>query len=481
MTIAWTLFVPRALGPDQMGVLALAQSVTAIIAVVLSVPPKQYLVREMVLHPATAPRLLTTSLLARAATLPMIFGVSFVYGKVAGLGSQATTVLYLVGVATLMTMLIEPALCAFQATERMQFIAYNDVANKTMQTLGAIGLALAGFGVLALASYLAVVAVVALLLALLWVHRLMGLRAKPVRLVPVLRRGAPYWMVSLGFIAYLWADGVILGVLVPTEVVGWYGAATRLFTTMMFVAVIVTTAVLPRLIAAHSQGRTRMASLARRPFEWLVILGVAMAAGVGGLADEVVPLLFGPEFVGAVAPLTVLAASLPLVYANMLVNQLFVASGRPMVIAALLGFTAVVNIGLNFVFIPWTQNAYGNGGTGAALALLIAESLQLIAVMWVMGHRLITTNTLWRFLRALLATAGMAGLLVVLDGQTIPVQMVLGAATFALLIALLRVPSPDDWNTFRRISGSVMAALRPDRGESGEAEQTSGVDNGRSQ
>jgi O-antigen/teichoic acid export membrane protein len=444
LTIAWTLIVPRALGPDQMGVLVIATSVTSIVAVVLAVPPKQYLVREMVLDPAMAPRLLNTSLLARVATLPMIFGVSFVYGNVAGLDSEAMTVLYLMGVATLVTMLIEPALCAFQATERMQYMAYSDVANKSMQTLGAIVLALAGFGVVALAGYQVVVGLVALLLALLWVHRLTGMRAKPVRLAPVLRRGAPYWMVSLGFIAYLWADGVILGILVPTEVVGWYGAATRLFTTMMFIAVIVTTAVLPRLIAAHSDGQARMASVARAPLEWLVILGVAMAVGVGNLADEVVPLLFGPEYVGAVAPLTVLAAILPLMYANMMVSQLFVASGRPMVIAGLLGFTALVNIGLNFVLIPWTQYTWGNGAVGAAVALLVAEALQLVVAMLVGGRGLITPSVVSRVARAVVPSAAMAGVLWWMDGSFFAAQIVVGGLVYLALSALLKVPTDEE-------------------------------------
>lgn len=455
LTLAWTLIVPRALGPGQMGILMIALSVTSVAAVVFGAPPREFLVREMVTGRSLAGNLLSTTLLVRVAVFPLILMSAYVYGRVAGLDSTAMTVMYLMACATLAAILIEPALCVFQAMERMQYIGYNDVAQKTMQTVVAILLAVAGFGAVAIAAGSLAVMLLALALALLWAHRMVGVWARPMRVWPVLRRGAPYWVVSLGFVSYLWADALILGMLVPAEVVGWYGTAMRLFMTMMFVAVIISTASLPRMIAAHAEGGPGLAEAARKPLEWVVIAGVAIGVGLAGVADEAVPILYGGEFLGAVWPLVILAACLPLMYVNIMVNQWFVAQGRPLMTAVLLGLAAVVNVGLNLLLIPWAQEGMGNGGVGAALALLVAEVLQLAAGMAIIGRRLIARGTLARILKALAAGAVMGGALIGMDGMFIGVQVVVGAAVFAGVSLALRLPNAQERTQARRLYEAV--------------------------
>lgn len=459
LTLLWTLIVPRLLGPAELGILIIAQSVTGLAAVALSTPPKEFLVREMVANRAGAPQLLTTSWLIRLCTFPLLLVIATVYGRMADMDSRSLTVLYLVAVGTLCTILIEPAVSAFQATERMQYIAYNEVANKTLQTFGAILLVLAGFGVVAVAGLSLAISVFALGLALVWVHRIVGIRARPAHAWSLVRRGAPYWAVSLGYVAYLWADALILGLLVPAEVVGWYGAATRLFTTSMFVAVIIATASLPRLVASHAETPERLIAVARQPFEWVLMLGLPIGVGLAVVAEDAVPLLYGDAYLGAVAPLVVLGLCLPVMYANIMINQLFVASGRPFIMAALLAFAAVVNIAANLVLIPYTQAEWGNGGTGAALALLLAEVLQLVLGVLLAGRHLLSRHTLVRITKAAVAAAVMGAVVLRIGSTPLPVQVVVGVLTFGAVVVLLRLLSAGEWQLVlamaRRLVGRV--------------------------
>lgn len=444
LTLIWTFFVPRMLGPSQMGVLVIATSVTSVAALMLNVTPRDFLVREMVSDRVRAPGILVSALLARVAAIPFVFLAAIVYGRIAGLDTQAMYVMILVACATVCGLLLEPAVAVFQATERMQFIAYTDVANKSLQTIGGVLLVVAGFGVVALAGFSLVITGLALALALFWAHRLISLRARPTSIVPMVRKSAQYWVVAVFFVGYLWADGFLLGILAPTEVVGWYGAATRLFTTMMFVAVIISTASLPRLVAAHTQNPALMYKTARMPFEWVLILGLPVGLGIACVADEVVPFLYGAEYHGSVIPLTILGVCLPFIYANIMINQVFIASGRPMMTARLLAVAAGVNVGLNLVLIPFAQRHWENGAIGSAVSMLVAEGVQLGLALLIIGSQLLHKGTFARVIKATAAAGVMTLVLLLVDGVLFPIQIVVGALVFLLLCLLLRLPTTDE-------------------------------------
>ena len=159
----------------------------------------------------------------------------------------------------------EPGLSVFQATERMQYLAYAEVLNKTLASFGGIALALLGFGVVAIAGFTAAAGVLLLVLTVVWARQLAGLDLSVTfrGLRELAAASLPYWITGIFFMVYLWIDAVMLGLLVPAEVVGWYGAATKLFTTLMFVPVLLATAWLPRLVRAYVEGGDEQLSRGR--------------------------------------------------------------------------------------------------------------------------------------------------------------------------------------------------------------------------
>ncbi len=461
LALLWTFVVPRLLGPNDMGQLVIATSVTSLVAVLFGVLTREFLVRELVRRPESARSVISTALLTRVAVIPVLFVVAALYGQLADLSGQGMTVMYLTALAMSFTVLIDPAIATFQATERMQYIAYTDVANKSLTTLGGVLLALGGFGVVMIAGLSSVVALLALVLALVWAHRLIRLGARPAPALPILRRGAPYWFVAVFYVGYLWADGFLLGVLAPPEVVGWYGAASRLFTTMMFIATIIATASLPRMIAAHAKGDDAMIAAGRPSFEWVVMLGLPIGIGLASVSGSLVPLLYGDEYLQAVVPLALLGLGIPLMYMNIIVGQMFIASGRPQMIGWMLAAATVVNIGLNLTLIPASQSAWGNGAIGAAAALLMTEVVQAGIGVALLGRRLLTGATIRRLAATLMASGGMAAAVWLVHSQPLIVQVLLGAVVFVVLFLVLRVPTADEVVQARRIGRRILAKARP--------------------
>jgi len=243
MTLLWTLVVPRALGPAGMGLIVSAWSVTGVLGVVLGLGTRTYLVREFVADRGEGPALIGTAIVLRACLSPVFFLAVVIYSQFAGYGREGNMVLFLASGATILTLLAEPFQAGFQALERMEYLAYGDVINKTGQSVVGILLAVVGIRAVGITASWVAVALVVLVATHAWWSRLsrVELRTTPGELGRMLRGSAAYWAFGVFFLIYLWIDTVMLSLMTNPQTVGYYGVPTRLFQTMMFLPVMIST------------------------------------------------------------------------------------------------------------------------------------------------------------------------------------------------------------------------------------------------
>ena len=134
-------------------------------------------------------------------------------------------------------LLYEPIQAAFQAFERMQYLAYSDVLTKVGVTV--VGIAFVLVGVRAIGLLITSIAVMSLVMVLnlLWIRRVLHVQWTPSRrqLWSLLVESLPYWSFAAFFTIYLWINSLMLGFMTPSSVLGWYGLPTKLFGTLMFV------------------------------------------------------------------------------------------------------------------------------------------------------------------------------------------------------------------------------------------------------
>ncbi len=464
VTLLWTVIVPRALGASQMGLLTIGLSSAAILGVVLAVPTHDFLSREMVADRRRSAHLLGTALVVRVSLVPVLLLLTTVYAHYADLGDTGTVVLYLCTGAAVCQMLSEPALSVFRATERMEYMAYSEVLNRTLQSFGGIALALLGFGVVAISSFVMAIASAIVVLSLFWARRLVGvdLRVTVRGMWATVRASAPYWITGVFYLLYLWIDAVMLGLLVPAEVVGWYGVATKLFTTLMFLPALLATAWLPRLVRAFVDGGERdLAVAARTPIETVIVLSLPVCVGAAMTAHGGIRLLYGPDFDGAGQILVVLALCVPAMYLSIMLNQVLIAAGRPVVWAWVLAGATFLNVGLNLLLIPFAQDRWGNGAVGASSALLLTELAVVAIGTALIGRLALSELSGWRLLRALAAALLMAGAMVLLDPLGVLVTGFGGVAVFVVAAALLRVLPPEQRAALRATVEARRQRLRP--------------------
>lgn len=276
---------------------------------------------------------------------------------------------------------------------------------------------LAGGGVVGSSVAVAVSAAVAALASVVvLVRRVAPLPRTPVHvpLRELVAFGLPAWIASLATQGLLWADVLVLGVLVTSQEVGAYQVATRVVLMAMIVVTPLGTAMAPRVAAAWERGDR---DLVARRFEsvvgatsrltWPVLAGVAAVPAL-------VLALFGPGFPEAASVVQVLAvgavAEVVGAPAAVVLNQI----GRNRLNMWLNSALLALNLLLNIALVPWI------GIDGAAVAW--ATTMVLGAVARALAVRRFATGRLpWRrTTTAALVAAVVAGLVAGLGVRLLP-------------------------------------------------------------
>ena len=350
--------------------------------------------------------------------------------------------LYLAAFATIFVQLAEPLMAGFQATERMEYIAYSDVISKSGQGLVGIVVVLLGFGMVGVAACWTAMTGLVVVLGLHWLRRQIRIdvRTSLREMVRIARESLPYWAFGLFFMTYLWIDFVLLSLLTNAEVVGWYSVPMRLFQTLMFLPVVVATAWLPRFVRAFRESPEALARTARPPTELVLLLSLPIAAMTALAAEPVISLLYGAAYEKSIAVMVLLALCIPPMYLNIMLSQVLVAMDRQATWTWVMAVTTVVNPLFNLALIPLAERRWDNGAIGAALSLFITEVVVVSAGIVLAGRFVFLPSSARRaFVGAAIAAA------MVVVGRQVGlvaghlVGLVACALTFVVLARLLRL------------------------------------------
>lgn len=464
--LAWALFVPRALGPGGTGVFTLSVAASGILTVLIGLGTRPLLVREIAIDKSRAARLIPNAIVLRGLlSLPML-ALLAVFAHFGSFDRVQVMALFLGWAVCVLYVLFEPIQAGLQALEKMQFLAYSDVLTKTFVSLISVVLVLFGSDAIGLLWLSTVVLAMVLVLHLIWMGRNFSVEwgIRPAELWALTRGSLPYLGFALFFTFYLWIDALMLSVMTPEQVLGWYGLPTKLFGTLMFVPVILSTAWLPRLASAHGRGDEALWNAARGPLQVVVALSLPVCVGVVLVSGHLIPFLYGKGFNQSIPVMTVLALSVPPMYLNIMVNQILIARRQQMLWTKAMGLACVVNPVLNLALIPYFQHTYQNGATGAAISLLMTEIvLAVIGVAVIRGC--FDRAFLARTARAALAAAGMGLAVLVARGSGLAPAILVGLVVYPILAVALRVLSREEMDQVVAMVRSRRSRARVDRGD----------------
>jgi O-antigen/teichoic acid export membrane protein len=457
LTLVWTLFVPRALGPAGMGELTVAFAVTGVISVVVSLGIDTLMVKEIARDYQKAASLIGTAMLVRAAfVVPSVIAVGL-YIYLGNIGTEQALVLWLATGSMVLGLFAAPFLSTFQALERMQYLAYAGILNKAIFAVASVGLVLVGFRVVGVMALALAISAAVLLLNIWWRRDMFGVdwgfRPNQIRFLVV--GSLPYWLSGLVLTFYIWIDSVILSVMSPGVVVGWYGVATKVFATLLFVPLLFSTAILPRLSAAFRESVDSMRQAARPAFEIVLVLSLPITAGAALTAQSFIAKVYGSQFEGAGWVLVILTLTLPATYVSTMAWPILIACNRQIAWTKVMIGAAVINPILNLFLIRYFQVQHNNGAIGAALSLLATE-IGMALVAFVLIPKILESRSVLRLFRAVAATAGMVLVFGWASRYGLIFEIAASVISFALLALALRLLTVDELVWIRKTAARVV-------------------------
>lgn len=240
--------------------------------------------------------------------------------------------------------------------------------------VGTLGLAAAGVPLTAVAvlqlSLLTLAIAIGVQLVLLW--RMFGREFPPAspayRLREWLRVALPLLLQGVFLIVLNQTDVLMLGSMVGPEAVGIYSAAAKTAVWSSFVLQAVNTVAAPAFATLYTQGdRGGLQSLVATVAHWIFWPSLILAIALIGFAPAILG-WFGPEFVAGRWPMTVLILGQLVNVGSGSVGYLMVMTGHQDQSAFIFGCSALANLILNAIAIPFL----GILGTAIATATCMA-------------------------------------------------------------------------------------------------------------
>lgn len=308
-------------------------------------------------------------------SIPAFFGVIFVSWVV----KVDPVIVAIFGCSMVLEVLNVSLTRGFEGIERMSIEAIILIIERSVLLVGSLLVLVCGGGLVALSFAYLVTNASSLILALVFWKR----QQQPICLSFMwhqmrsnLREAFPFAIAALFSVVYNRVDILILGMDRGAAEVGWYTAAYRVADAQLFIPTALVASIFPVLSRSADTDLKSFKMLYGKSFYMLAGLGFSLALLTYFFSFDIIKVLFGSDYRNAAPALSVLSATIPFCFLNVLVGSSLIAIKKDGLSMATLGIGAALNSLLNFFMVP----LYGQ--MGCSIAKVITEVVAFVVQLF---------------------------------------------------------------------------------------------------
>jgi O-antigen/teichoic acid export membrane protein len=380
-SLVLAMFLPRYLGPIEYGRLFLATSYISIFRIFVEYGGNYLIAKSVSRNPEFTGQIIVDGSSFRVVFGFLAFVCACILSFMVNYPHEERLLIMIIGLGLLWKGIMVVLVASYQGKETMQYTSLGAIGEVVFMSVVGISALLLG----AKAKEIAIVSSFAGFLnlcVLVWFSKTLSHsfpKIKWDKTVAQIKEGVPYFLLAIFGTIYYRIDTLMLSKMTPEPVVGWYGAAYRLFDMLNFFPFIFTTAVFPVLSRLWGKEEQAHKRTTQRSLEFMILLSIPVSIGAIAFADKIVQLLFGlPVYAPSIIVIRVLAAGIVFLFADMVIGTTLLASNKQRQQSILALSTIPLNIGMNLLFIPYFQSRFENGGIGAGLATVFTEVFIMI-------------------------------------------------------------------------------------------------------
>jgi O-antigen/teichoic acid export membrane protein len=462
LSLLLTIFLPRYLGAAVLGEFAIASSIWAIMGMLIGLGIDTMLTKHIAREPDRTPQLVGMALILRMVFCIMGCIVVALYVRLMHYPTTTTYIIWITGISVIITQVAVTCQSALQGLEAMHYTSLAGIASKVINTLFGLVVIALNLGIYAISFVGVVATAVNALLLLMFLRRYYKpqFQRNAGMASTMIRSSIPYLISGLGLILYGQVDVLIISSLVNTQETGWYGAASQLFNTLLFIPVVFTTAVFPVLSRTYAATPDALPKVLRKTFDMLLLVSIPIGLGILIIAPQVVVILFGSGFTQSGPILALMGIVLIFTYQNVLIGQFLISTDRQNSWTLVMIIAAIITIPLDVILVPWCQREFGNGAIAGALSFIVTEFTMVVVGIWLLPKGSLGWPNVRNGAQIIFAGLAMVGAAWWFRDMFIAVPISIGAITYIGAIALLQVIPPEDITTFTQVAQALSRKLR---------------------
>jgi O-antigen/teichoic acid export membrane protein len=230
-----------------------------------------------------------------------------------------------------------------------------------------------------------------------------------------------------------------LGIFNTTSDVGIYSAANKLVYSLLMGDRILLLLLIPASSRKYAQAPEAFREMLNEALKWIVILGLPIAVGGTLVADDLIILVFGIEYISSAAVLKVLIWYFLLTMLHSTFTSGLIGAGGEKSYSRIMVITAFMY--LFFISV----GAYWFGPLGVAFSVVVAEGLGLVLMSRSL-KLLVPLRPPEKLLRILLSVFIMALCVTFVLQYGLPWALCVGAGSYCILLILVRAVN---WNDLK--------------------------------
>ena len=366
------IYIVRYLGPEKYGLLSYTMSFVWIFSALLDLGHREIIVRELVLYPEQRNVILGSAILLRLSGA--VFLVSGVAIGLQLVDNDEQTSLMIVIIALGMAFqsweLID---YYFQSRVQSKYTAWAQTVQLIVASLIKIYLIIWQAPLIYFAAIFSLEYVITAALFLLMYKWQVG--SFPIRncnlkyAKQMLKNSFPLLLTGTAILIYMKIDQVMLKELVGTETVGTYAAAVKLCEVWYHIPVLIAVSLYPAIIGVKDKDPALYHAQLQKLYTLLVWVALVLAIPITFLADWIIYILYGNEYIESVIILKIYVWAGIFVSMSLANNKWMIIENfqNYILLTTLLGMSS--NIIFNVILIP------SYGAPGAAMATLISYGI----------------------------------------------------------------------------------------------------------
>lgn len=257
----------------------------------------------------------------------------------------------------------------------------------------------------------------------------------------ILKQSLPIGLATALTFVYFRSSTILLSILRPPEDVGIFGAAQKVIENISFFPAMIVGLTMPLFSHYISKDKKKFQYLVNENYKIFFVLVVPLLIGGILLADKIIYLIAGPEFVKSIPVLQVNLLALGLIFFGTLFMNIMIAAKLERSIFWALLICAVVNVSGNLFFIPqFPNNAY----LVPAVVSVITEILVVVLTGYFIWKKLKFFPKLEKFFQILLAGLLMGVPIYFLKNLNFFLLLLIGMAIYGICLLALKIISREE-------------------------------------